>query len=155
MSDDRDGGKRDSGFLALIAVAATAGAIIAGIATAASAYWSEPPVVEEPVRSTAERRRTGSSSARMATSEEERTSREVRDLEAWMANYRPGRESDEDLALVPEGLRCKICEHKQITHVLECGHTLCQGCAVNILSNSGDCPFDRKMIRRVPQKLYL
>jgi hypothetical protein len=142
-----DGHKRDDqpNVLTVVAAAATAGALIVGILGAASSFFSEQ---EEPVRETANTSR----SSRGSGVGPRGCSRSGSELEDWLFhNSRPSPEQDD----VPQGLLCKICESRQITHVLACGHTLCQDCAAALIKTSRRCPFDRDAITRAPQKMYM
>jgi hypothetical protein len=151
MSGNHDNNKREEqpNVLTVLAAAATVGAIAVGLLGAVGSYFSEQ---EEPVRASAGSA-GGSSSSRGSFTGPKRSYRSSsEELDDWLfQNSRPTPEGDD----VPQGLQCKICESRQITHVLGCGHTLCKDCAAALIRTSRRCPFDRETIAKAPQIMYM
>jgi len=75
------------------------------------------------------------------------------DIDAWLAAQK-GRLCSEVVSETSD-LACKICFVHKISHVLECGHTVCQECAVTMLKSTRTCPFDRQVLTRAPQKMFV
>jgi hypothetical protein len=147
MSNNHDNNhsKREEqpNVLTVLAAAATVGAIAVGLLGAVGSYFSEQ---EEPVRA-------GINSSSSCTRSNRRYRSTSDELDDWLAhNSCPSPETDVEC---PQALQCKICESRQISHVLGCGHTLCKDCADSLIKTIRRCPFDRDMISRAPQKMYM
>jgi hypothetical protein len=154
MSNRKDDEQQPS-VLSFIAAGATAVAVIVGVVGAVGAFLTEREPVTTGGNATTEgsayvNRNNEFGSSRSSSS---RTSNAA-ELQQWIRMSAANLDTAEE-ENVPEALLCKICEARQITHVLCCGHTLCKLCAVSVLKNTRTCPFDRATITSPPQKLYM
>ena len=165
MSRNRDNNDSQAGNMATVAAVAAAGALVVGVMSALGSLWAEDsrqtegpsrhanePTIRE--SSTDVQNRANSS---QAVYQRKRPTNEVKneeELVAWLR--REQMVNGGDVISESEELCCKICLDRRISHVLQCGHTLCRQCAVNIVASPGRlCPFDRNPVIAPPTKLYM
>ena len=164
-SDDRNGRNLDQvGVVATVAAAAAVGALVVGAVSALGNFFAEEPQMETSSstrRDSSSRRMAGSSSSSRSgyrCEEKDEDSAKPDVLELWLQKEAVAMVKDRSWATPAEseGLTCKICFDRRISYVLECGHTLCRQCAVNIVEHHARlCPFDRTKVTKPPQKLFV
>lgn len=161
---DRSDEQNGASALGALAVAATVGAILVGAAALVKDWWGPEEVVE-----TTNMQRGAASRVRINRGRDDGP--QIRDgrnfgkgsatqsdldragLTDWLAFMSTAKTADVDTE--NDALMCKVCMHKEVAYVLQCGHMLCGACAVNQLKASRQCPFDRQEITRAPQKVFL
>ena len=79
----------------------------------------------------------------------------IDELENWLSqNEAASKPRVIEETPISSDMLCKICFEEKVSHVLQCGHTICQACAVRCLKISPLCPFDRSRLTQAPRKLY-